>query len=677
MVKFTLSLLVPPLLAVYALVLLIALDMDRAYAQYALVLPVAYVLGSIPWGFFITHVAVGVDIRQVGSGKIGTSNVLRTAGGPLALLALGLDLSKGLLAVLLARIVVDTVTAEVAAALLALAGHNWSLFLGFRGGRGIATGLGGLLLMAPIAGGIALASFAPVTLFTRLLSLGSITAVVVAFLSILGMALLGHTPSTYLVYAGYRRCYHNLAAPGQYPAPLPGHGAQAWAASRKAWRGGQSRFGPAFVLDQDWNLGFCRRVAPGSAFTTGLRLDKVAVIGTTTWGTTLAILLARKDTSVTLLARTPEESWELEHRRQNSRFLPGVDFPGPSLSVSHDPKEALADVAMVVLAVPSGSFRDNVKRVQAAIGGEPLVLSVSKGLEMDTGKRMSQVLEEELPAHLRPGICVLSGPNLALEIAQGKPASTVVASRDNNAAGVAQGVLMSPSFRVYTNEDIVGVELGGALKNIIALGAGMCDGLGYGDNGKAAFITRGLAEITRLGVAAGANPLTFAGLAGLGDLAATCASPLSRNRSVGEQLAAGKPLTEVLASMKNVAEGVYTTAAALKMAQELDVEMAYRSGYLPGALRGHEPPPGGSRAHGAASTVRVGRHRLGHALDIGALAPEFACLVQHRRYRCDGCRFGPQDPSPQAHRDHTAGAGVGYLFLLEAAFRANKHIHSW
>ena len=239
-------------------------------------------------------------------------------------------------------------------------------------------------------------------------------------------------------------------------------------------------------------------------------LDKVTVIGTTTWGTTLGIILARKNISVTILARTPEESQELETKRQNSRFLPEVQFPEP-LRVSHDPKEALRDARMLLFAVPSSRFRDNVRRLQEFLEGEQIVLSVSKGLEMDTGKRMSQVLEDELPSYLHSRICVLSGPNLALEIVEGKPASTVVASPQFDVAAEAQGILMSPSFRVYTNEDTIGVELGGALKNIIALGAGMCDGLGYGDNGKSAFITRGLAEITRLGVAAGASPITFAG----------------------------------------------------------------------------------------------------------------------------------------------------------------------
>ena len=301
-------------------------------------------------------------------------------------------------------------------------------------------------------------------------------------------------------------------------------------------------------------------------------MDKVTIIGTTTWGTTLGILLARKSISVTMLARTPEESRELEAHRQNSRFLPGVEFPR-SLKVSHDPGEALHGAGMMILAVPSRSFRDNVRWVQEAIERDPIVLSVSKGLEMGTGKRMSQVLEDELPARLHSKICVLSGPSLALEVVAGKPASTVVASRQYSTAAEAQEALMCHSFRVYTNADTIGVELGGALKNIIALGAGICDGLGYGDNGKAGFMTRGLAEIARLGVAAGARPITFAGLAGLGDLVATCASPLSRNHYVGEQLAAGRSLEDIMDSMKNVAEGVYTTVAALQMSHELGVEM--------------------------------------------------------------------------------------------------------
>ena len=202
MAMVALGLLVPPLLAVYVLVVALVLDMDRTYAQYALVLPVAYVLGSIPWGFLLAMGLKGVDIRQYGSGKTGTANVLRSAGGKLAVVALALDLSKGILAVLMAKVAADDPAVEVAAGLLALAGHNWPVFLKFKGGRGIATGLGGLLMMEPIAGTIAMASFVLVTLLSRYLSLGSIASLIGAFFSILGMVLLDQTSATYLLYTG-------------------------------------------------------------------------------------------------------------------------------------------------------------------------------------------------------------------------------------------------------------------------------------------------------------------------------------------------------------------------------------------------------------------------------------------------------------------------------------------
>lgn len=298
----------------------------------------------------------------------------------------------------------------------------------------------------------------------------------------------------------------------------------------------------------------------------------VGVVGTTSWGTTLAILMARQGHRVTLWARTGEEAERLHRDRENKRLLPGFPFP-PDLWVTASAPEALEKADLVVFAVPSKSLRSNVQQVAGALHQRTVIVSASKGLEVSTGLRMSQVLQQELPARLRRRICVLSGPNLSVEIARGLPASTAVASEDPKLALMAQAALMTPLFRVYTSQDVIGVELAGALKNIIALGAGIGDGLGYGSNSKAAFITRGLTEITRLGVAAGASPLTFAGLAGMGDLIATANSPLSRNHYVGEQIATGRPLQEVLASMQNVAEGVDTTAAAVKMARELSVEM--------------------------------------------------------------------------------------------------------
>lgn len=300
--------------------------------------------------------------------------------------------------------------------------------------------------------------------------------------------------------------------------------------------------------------------------------DKTVIVGATTWGTTLALALAGEGRPVTLLARDPAEARRLESARENARFLPGVPFP-PPLRVSADAAEALDGAALTVIAAPSDRMRENVRRISGHLGADAVVVSASKGLELPSALRMSETLAEELPPYLHPGICALSGPNLAKEIAQGKPASTVIAGATPEAAERAQTALLSSRFRVYTSSDVTGVELGGALKNIVALGAGICDGLEFGENAKAAFVTRGLAEIARLGEAAGALPLTFAGLAGVGDVIATCASRLSRNRYVGEQLAQGRSWPEIRASMDNVAEGVNATEAALKIAARLNVEM--------------------------------------------------------------------------------------------------------
>ena len=305
-------------------------------------------------------------------------------------------------------------------------------------------------------------------------------------------------------------------------------------------------------------------------------MSRIGVVGTTSWGTTLAILLARRGNDVSLWARTEEEAARLRSDRENTRLLPGHGFPD-GLSVTSSPGDALGGSELVVLAVPSSSLSENVRTVRDFIGDPAAVVSATKGLEAGTSRRMSEVLAEELPERLRLRICALSGPNLAPEIISGMPAGTVVASESQEAAARAQEAITSALFRVYTNDDVIGVELGGALKNIIAISAGICDELGYGSNAKAAMLTRGIAEIARLGVACGARWQTFAGLAGIGDLIATCSSPLSRNHYVGEQLARGRPLPEIRASMKNVAEGIDTTAAAVALARERGVEMPITS----------------------------------------------------------------------------------------------------
>lgn len=301
-------------------------------------------------------------------------------------------------------------------------------------------------------------------------------------------------------------------------------------------------------------------------------MPKIAIIGTTTWGLTLGMVLARKGLKVRLWARTEQEAAVLRNGGSNSTLPPGITFP-PQLTITGSLSEALADVNAVIMAVPSQTMRQNIKLVAGYLKSSMLVVSAAKGLEIDSSKRMSQVIAEEIETRFRPNICVLSGPNLSREIMHDLPAATVIAAEEEAIARKAQNLLSTPNFCVYTNSDMIGVELSGALKNIIALGAGMADGLGYGDNAKAALITRGLTEISALGVTLGASPLTFSGLAGLGDLIATCASPLSRNHRTGVELAKGRSLKEILSSSDGVAEGITTTLAARTLAQQLELEM--------------------------------------------------------------------------------------------------------
>lgn len=317
-------------------------------------------------------------------------------------------------------------------------------------------------------------------------------------------------------------------------------------------------------------------------------MPRVAIIGTTSWGITLGLVLAHKRLQVRLWARTEQEAVKLRSAGPDSGLPAGVTLP-PELSVTSSLGEALPDVDAVIMAVPSQSMRQNIRLVAGYLKRLMLIVSAAKGLELGTNKRMSQVISEEIAPALWPNICVLSGPNLAREIMSDLPAATVVAADRQQVARKAQKLISTPKFCVYTNTDTVGVELGGALKNIIALGAGMADGLGYGDNAKAAFITRGLTEITALAVALGANPLTLSGLAGLGDLIATCASPLSRNHYVGVELTRGRSLADITSSMEGVAEGVATTGAAWELAQQLGLEMPITEKIYHVLYRGLDP----------------------------------------------------------------------------------------
>jgi len=297
--------------------------------------------------------------------------------------------------------------------------------------------------------------------------------------------------------------------------------------------------------------------------------DQIGIIGAGAWGTTLAVLLADAQRPVSLRAHTAEAAERLAHSRTNERYLPGITFP-PNVRVVTDDAFLAEPHRFFVLAVPSAHLRSTLTAIAPHVHADAALLSVVKGIEEGTHLRMSEVIAEVLPGRR---VAALSGPNLAREIAAGKPAGSVVASVDGELAGELASVLSSDRFRVYTNPDVVGVELAGALKNIVALAAGMVDGLRFGDSAKAGIITRGLAEMTRLGVAAGAHPGTFAGLAGVGDLIATCMSPLSRNRRAGELIASGVPWPEAGERLTGVVEGVATVNGALELAAIHGVEL--------------------------------------------------------------------------------------------------------
>jgi glycerol-3-phosphate dehydrogenase (NAD(P)+) len=291
----------------------------------------------------------------------------------------------------------------------------------------------------------------------------------------------------------------------------------------------------------------------------------VTVIGAGAWGSALADLLCQNDHDVTLWGHDPAHLARVRQSLANPLYLPGITL-SPKIKFEHQPREAIRRAQCVVIAVPSRNFREVTSRFSDFAG---LAVSVTKGIEYDTCLTMSGVLKSSMPG---AEAVALSGPTLALEVARGTPAAIVAAHPQDNVAKQIQALFGRPAFRVYTSRDITGVELGGAIKNVVALAAGIGDGLGYGDNAKAGLITRGLVEMRRLGVARGALPETFSGLSGLGDLAVTCYSRLSRNRAFGERLGRGEKVDSILANTHSVAEGYPTVRAAFQLARKLGIE---------------------------------------------------------------------------------------------------------
>jgi glycerol-3-phosphate dehydrogenase (NAD(P)+) len=292
---------------------------------------------------------------------------------------------------------------------------------------------------------------------------------------------------------------------------------------------------------------------------------KVTILGAGAWGTALGVVLSRNGHSVRLWGHRPEHVAELSRTRVNERFLPGIPLEG-DWSFEPDLAAAVAAAEVVVAAVPSKAFRSTAARLAGFRGP---VVSVTKGIEFSTGLTMTGILDAVAPGLQ---VAALSGPSLALEVARGIPTAVVAASREEAVSRTVQDLFHRPAFRVYRSTDLIGVELGGALKNVIAIAAGVCDGLGYGDNAKAALVTRGKTEMMRLGVACGARGETFSGLSGLGDLVLTCFSKLSRNRGFGENVGRGRPVAEVLAASASAVEGYPTALSAWALARRLQVD---------------------------------------------------------------------------------------------------------
>ncbi|MGH3386224.1 MAG: NAD(P)H-dependent glycerol-3-phosphate dehydrogenase [Nocardioidaceae bacterium] len=299
-------------------------------------------------------------------------------------------------------------------------------------------------------------------------------------------------------------------------------------------------------------------------------MSRVAVFGAGSWGTAFSIVLADAGNEVAIWGRREDVCQTINTKHENSEYLPGIDLP-TTVSASHEPEEVLDGADVAVLAVPSQSLRENLVQWAPVIKDHVVLVSLVKGVELGTTKRMSEVIDEVTGAG-PARIAVVTGPNLSHEISERQPAASVVACLDHAVAERIQALCHTPTFRPYTNADVVGCELGGATKNVIALAVGMAAGLGFGDNTQASVITRGLAETSRLGAALGADPYTFAGLAGLGDLVATCSSPLSRNRTFGDKLGQGMTVDEIVHSTRQIAEGVKSCQAILELAQRHDVD---------------------------------------------------------------------------------------------------------
>ncbi|WP_096188614.1 NAD(P)H-dependent glycerol-3-phosphate dehydrogenase [Evansella halocellulosilytica] len=349
-------------------------------------------------------------------------------------------------------------------------------------------------------------------------------------------------------------------------------------------------------------------------------MSKIAVIGSGSWGTALAIVLADNDHQVRIWGRSEEQINEINDLHQNQRYLPDAKLP-ETIKASTSINYVLEDADTIVLVIPTKAMREVLPQIKNHMTEEKLFVHASKGIEPGTHLRISEIIEEEIPSQLRSGVVVLSGPSHAEEVSLRQPTTVTASSVNIDKAKYVQDLFMTQHFRVYTNPDLIGVEIGGALKNIIAICSGLTNGLGYGDNAKAALMTRGLAEIGRLGMKLGANPITFAGLSGLGDLIVTCTSVHSRNWRAGNMIGQGMTVDNMLDEMGMVVEGIRTTKAAHELAKKLEVEMPITNGLYNVLFHGKAPQEAVTELMGRVKKHEVEDLKLGDSDPLNHLEP--------------------------------------------------------
>ena len=504
---------------------------------------VGYCFGLFQTGYIYGE-KHGVDIRTQGSGNAGTTNTLRVLGWKAGLITFLGDLFKAIFAVLLIRFIFigkypDAVKIlELYAGFGAVLGHNFPFYLKFKGGKGIACTSGMILAVCPLAAPICLILFIGSIAITRYVSLGSILVVTSYLIQVLIFGHMGYLhvdtaylPEFYIVSA----CFTAMA--------LWRHKANI----KRLLTGTENKFG---MKKND-------------------RMAKTAVIGAGSWGTALSLVLHTNGNDVTVWSIVEQEVQMLREKHEHVDKLPGVKLP-EDITFTTDLKEAIEGKDYLILAVPSVFTRSTAKSMAPFVKKGQVIVCVAKGIEENTLMTLSDIVEQEIPA---ADVAVMCGPSHAEEVGIGLPTTVVAGARKKSVAEGVQDIFMNEVFRVYTSPDVLGMELGGSLKNVIALAAGMADGLGYGDNTKAALITRGISEISRLAIKMGANAETLSGLTGIGDLIVTCESKHSRNRKAGMLMGQGYTMKQAMDEVKMVVEGVYSAKAAIALARKYEVAM--------------------------------------------------------------------------------------------------------